>query len=175
MITVSEARSSVLSACRALVPTRMAACETLGHVLAETIRAATSVPPFANSAMDGSVQIRRYRLPAGACLRVVGTVMAGSHRPVTLLEGESVRIMTGAPLPAGADAVCMVERASSDDGGSVVVIGEAMSPGTNVRLAGYDIAPGDEVFGPGRRLDRRTWACSQPWCGSVARLPAVQK
>ena len=66
--------------------------------------------------------------------------------------GESVRIMTGAPLPPGADAVCMVERTRVESGGSIVVVEESVDPGTFVRKAGGDVRAGDEVFSPGTYL-----------------------
>ena len=77
--------------------------------------------------------------------------MAGDD-PGTLVvgQGQAVRIMTGAVLPSGADAVCMVEDTRLDDGW--VLIGQAVDAGTNVRLAGGDVAAGDEVFSAGERV-----------------------
>jgi molybdopterin molybdotransferase len=83
---------------------------------------------------------------------VVGTVMAGENAMTVVSAGESVRIMTGAPLPPGADAVCMVERTRVESGGSIVVVEESVDPGTFTRKAGSDIQVGDEVFSPGTSL-----------------------
>ena len=85
-------------------------------------------------------------------LRVTGTVAAGDEPKAALARGEAIRIMTGAPLRPGADAVCMIERVQVQDGGSAVLIEAAVSPGTNVRHPGEDIAAGTEVFSPGTQL-----------------------
>jgi molybdenum cofactor synthesis domain-containing protein len=152
MIAVTEARRFVLSACGALTPKRVALTDASGHVLAETVLATDAVPPFANSAMDGYAVRTADTVPPSARLRVVGSVMAGDDPKTFVSAGESVRIMTGAPLPPGADAVCMFERTSVEEGGSIVIVEESVEPGANVRNAGEDSAPGDEVFGPGTYL-----------------------
>jgi|HubBroStandDraft_1064217.scaffolds.fasta_scaffold106450_1 molybdopterin molybdotransferase len=152
MIPVAQARELVLSACRTLPPTRVSLGDASGRVLAETLRSTVAVPPFTNSSMDGyAVQAADTVAPL-ARLRVVGSLMAGDSPTTGVSTGESIRIMTGAPLPPGADAVCMVERTRVEDGGSIVIIEDSLPPGTNVRQAGSDIAPGDEVFGPGTYL-----------------------
>ncbi len=130
----------------------MAVSEASGLVLAETVRATEAVPPFTNSSRDGYAVRAADTVPAGARLLVVDSLMAGDDPKVFVSAGESARIMTGAPLPDGADAVCMVEHTRVEDGGSIVIIEESLSPGTNVRNAGTDIAPGDEVFGQGTSL-----------------------
>ena len=152
MIPVSEARQFVLSACGALTPRRMGVSDALRHVLAEPIRATEPVPPFANSSMDGYAVRAADTEHAPARLRVVGTVLAGDSAQTFVSAGESVRIMTGAPLPPGADAVCMVERTHTEPGGAIVVIEESVDPGTFVRKAGGDIRAGDEVFSRGTHL-----------------------
>ena len=152
MIPVAEARAFVLSACGTLSPRPVALSDASGHVLAETIRAVEAVPPFANSAMDGYAVRADDTACTPARLRVVGSVMAGDDAKTFVSAGESVRIMTGAPLPPGADAVCMVERTHVEAGGSIVIIDESVNPGTNIRNAGDDVAVGEEVFGPGTFL-----------------------
>jgi molybdopterin molybdotransferase len=152
MIPVSEARQFILSACGALTPRQVAVSDALGHVLAEAIRAAEAVPPFANSSMDGYAVRAADTAHPPARLRVVGTLLAGDNEETFVSAGESVRIMTGAPLPPGADAVCMVERTRVESGGSIVVIEQSVQPGTFVREAGGDIRAGDEVFSPGTHL-----------------------
>ncbi|MGO8859746.1 MAG: gephyrin-like molybdotransferase Glp [Acidimicrobiales bacterium] len=152
MIPVADARRFVLSVCRILAPTQVAVRIASGHVLAESVRATDAVPPFANSAMDGYALRAADTVAPPARLRVVGVVMAGDDPEVLVSEGEAVRIMTGAALPSGADAVCMMERTSVDRQGSFVVVEESVGPGTNVRNAGEDVAAGEEVFGPGTHL-----------------------
>jgi molybdopterin molybdotransferase len=152
MIPVSEARQYVLSKCRTLDPERVAVDDAAGRVLGEVVRAAYAVPPFANSAMDGyAVRAADTRI-IPARMEVAGTIMAGDHPSVDVSTGQAVRIMTGAPLPRGADSVCMVERTHEEAGGTVVVIEDAVEVGQNVRNAGEDIAAGAEVFAPGTSL-----------------------
>ncbi len=152
MISVAEARRVVLAAIAPLVPCRVGIGKALGHVLAETVHATEAVPRFANAAMDGYAVRAADVADAPARLRVTGTVAAGDGRKAAVSRGEAMRIMTGALMPPGADAVCMVERTRVEDGGLAVLIGESVSPGTNVREAGEDIAAGTEVFAPGTQL-----------------------
>ena len=152
MIPVLEARQFVLSACGVLTPRQVALSHASGHVLAEAIRAAEAVPPFANSSMDGYAVRAADTVRPPARLRVLGTVLAGDHGGTFVSAGESVRIMTGAPLPPGADAVCMVERTRVESSGSIVVVEESVQPGTFVRKAGSDIRAGDDVFPPRTHL-----------------------
>ena len=125
--------------------------DALGLVTARPIVSGEAVPPFANSSMDGYA-LRAGDVAAGpARLRVVGALMAGDDPGgVVVGEGEAVRIMTGAAVPEGADAVCMVEHTRAQDGW--VLIEEAVGPGTNVRRPGEDIAAGEEVFAAGESL-----------------------
>lgn len=151
-ISVDEARLLILSGVVPLPPRRFALGNAPGHVLAETLCAAENVPRFANSAMDGYAVRAADTAHPPVCLRVTGTVAAGEEPKVAVSRGEAMRIMTGAPLPAGADAVCMVEHTRAGDGGSAVVIEETVSRGTNVRWPGEDIAAGTEVFAAGTQL-----------------------
>jgi molybdenum cofactor synthesis domain-containing protein len=130
----------------------MAVTDASGHVLAEAIRAVEAVPPFVNSSMDGYAVRAADTAHPPARLRVVGTVLAGDNPKTFVSTGESVRIMTGAPLPPGADAVCMVERTRVESNGSIVVVEVSVDPGTFIRKAGSDIRAGDEVFSSGTSL-----------------------
>lgn len=152
VISVAMARRLVLAGIVPLAPRRVAIGDASGHVLAETVRAGEAIPRFANSAMDGYAVRAADVADAPVCLRVTGTVVAGDGPTAALAHGGAVRIMTGAPLPPGADAVCMIERVQVQDGGSAVLIEAAVSPGTNVRYPGEDIAAGTEVFSPGTQL-----------------------
>ncbi len=146
MIPLEEARQFVLSLGAPLGPMGVAVADAVGLVLAEPVVAHELVPPFDNTSMDGFA-VRSVDAAEGARLRVVGTVAAGSVFDGEVGAGEAVRIMTGAPMPAGADAVVMVER-TQVDGGDVIVSGGA-EPGQFVRPAGDDIRPGDEVLPAG--------------------------
>lgn len=152
MISVAEARRLLLAGITPLPPLRVAAEEACGHVLAETVLAREAVPRFANSAMDGYAVRAADVTAIPVRLRVTGTVAAGDSPGPGLPPGGAVRIMTGAPLPPGADAVCPLERVLADDDGSTVLIKETLSPGTNVRLPGEDVAAGSVVFPAGTPL-----------------------
>lgn len=152
LISVAEARRLVLAAITPLPPRRFAIGNAAGHVLAETVLASEAVPRFANAAMDGYAVRAADVAGAPVRLRVTGTAAAGDGPTTALSGGEALRIMTGAPLPPGADAVCMVEHTKVAEAGLAVLIEEAVSPGTNVREAGEDIAAGTEVFAPGTQL-----------------------
>lgn len=154
VIPVVEARQFVLACCTPLAPHPSAAGEAAGLVLADTVRAAHCVPSFANSAMDGYAVRAADTVGAPVRLQVVATVMAGDNPTVVVGSGDAARIMTGAPMPPGADAVCMVERTRTESGGSVV-IEEVVALDTNVRHAGDDIEAGTEVFAPGTVLTPR--------------------
>jgi molybdenum cofactor synthesis domain-containing protein len=113
---------------------------------------AEAVPPFANTAMDGYAVRAEDTAGAPVRLLVVGTLSAGSAPDVEVRAGETVRIMTGAPIPPGADAIVMVERTSAADDGSAVLIEVEASPGDHVRRAGDDLSAGQAVFEPGDEL-----------------------
>lgn len=151
LISIEEARARVLAEARPLPPETRPLAEALGYVLAENLVAPHDVPPFDNSGMDGYA-VRAADL-AGATaerpvrLRVVETIAAGKVAQRTVETGEAARIMTGAPLPPGADAVVQVEATSEVEG--EVLVFTPVSPGKNVRPAGDDVRAGDRVLGPG--------------------------
>lgn len=134
-----------------LPPVTLPLSEAAGCVLAAPALAEVDVPPFPNSAMDGYAVRAADVVSAPVSLEVVGRVLAGSAPHAAVGPGQALRIMTGAPMPTGADAVCMVERTSggTEDGTGSVVIDEAVSKGDNVRSAGADVRRGDEVLGAG--------------------------
>ena len=107
------------------------------------------MPPFANSAVDGYAVVAADTTAPPVELDVVGELAAGAPPPAApLTRGQTIRIMTGAPLPAGADAVVMVEDSERLDGGRVRLTA-AVAAGTSVRAAGDDVSRGDVVFGAG--------------------------
>ena len=109
MIAIGEARQAVLDACAALAPVLVPCDDMAGRVLAQDVVAIENVPPFANSAVDGYAVRADDVAAVPVELRVVGTVAAGAVATVALKQGEAMRIMTGASIPSGADAVVMVE------------------------------------------------------------------
>lgn len=157
MIGVDEALERILAAFRPLPATDVPILDALGMVLAADVRAGENVPPFRNSAMDGYAVRSADTRDAPARLRVVGLVAAGSvpDRPVG--TGDAVRIMTGAPLPEGADAVVRFEETGERVGepgapGSTVTITRAIDPHEHVREPGEDVRAGEVVLPAGTRL-----------------------
>ncbi len=130
----------------------MELADALGRVLAERVVAGEDVPPFANTAMDGYAVRAADTAGAPLQLDVVGTLAAGSAPDVEVGPGQAVRIMTGAPMPTGADAVVMVERTTAADGDASVTIEVAASVGDHIRRAGDDISAGQTVFEPGDEI-----------------------
>lgn len=156
MIPLDEARAHVIARCRSLsVETRRLA-GALGCVLAADHVAPGPVPPFANSSMDGyavrAADVAMASMDTPVVLDVVGTLNAGVHPDVTVAAGQAVRIMTGAPLPRGADAVVMVELTRGEPGGSSVEILDSVDVGDFVRPAGDDLAAGSLVARAGTVL-----------------------
>ena len=152
MIGLAEARAYVLDGCAPLADAEVALADALGCVAAEGVVVAEPVPPFANTAMDGYA-VRAADTAGAPCeLDVVGLIAAGSAGDLAVGPGQAARIMTGAPMPPGADAVVMVERTEALADGDRVRIDVAVTPGTAVRPAGDDLQPGDPVVEPGQVL-----------------------
>lgn len=123
--------------------------DALGCVLAEDQLAAINVPNFDNSAMDGYA-LRTEDLGEPGCVLPVSQSIAAGHPGVALEEGTAARIFTGAPLPAGADAVVIQENTRVQDGG--IAIMEIPAKGANIRGKGHDILKGGTVLDAGQRL-----------------------
>jgi molybdenum cofactor synthesis domain-containing protein len=151
VIPLREAQAEVLRACAPLPPRRLAPAAALRCVTAEPVTAVEDLPPFANSAMDGYALRAADVVGAPVPLRVVGSIMAGDRPSLVVGPGEAARIMTGAPLPRGADAICIVEHTENPDR-DTVMIGDAVAPGAYVRFPGEDVAAGSEVFPTGTEL-----------------------
>ena len=162
MIDLAEARRVLLAACPRIAPVQLESADADGCVLAADVVAPANVPPFDNSSVDGYA-VRTADL-AGAAeaapvrLAVLGSVLAGSVADRPVGPGQAWKVMTGAPVPAGADAVVMVERTSATReqqlgaaGDVVEVLGE-VSPGAGIRRAGSDVPAGDRVLAAGTVL-----------------------
>jgi molybdopterin molybdotransferase len=154
MQNVDDYLAEILAAIRPLTPRELSLEDADGGVLAEDITAQWPLPPFDNSAMDGYA-VRAADLAAATAehpvtLPVTGEVAAGDTREHQVAPGSCLRIMTGAPMPAGADAVVPVEL--TDGGIAQVAIRQAARPGDSVRRAGGDAAPGDALLAAGIRL-----------------------
>lgn len=156
-MTVEEARGLVLTGIRRLDAESVSLLDALGRVLAADATSDIDVAPFDNSAMDGFAV--RAEDMAGASpgapaeLDVVSLIAAGDFSERAIGPGEAARIMTGAPVPPGADAIVMVEdsRVITGDGnpGSRVALGRAASPGDHIRRRGEEVHAGDVVMAAG--------------------------
>ncbi|HEU0026101.1 MAG TPA: gephyrin-like molybdotransferase Glp [Ktedonobacterales bacterium] len=144
MLSVEEARERVLARFQPLDAEEVPLAEALGRVLAEDAIAREASPPFANSAMDGyalrSADTRGAAPDAPVRLRLAGEVPAGSVFAGEVGPGETLRILTGAPVPAGADAVIQQELVSV--AGDEVALAAPVAVGNNIREAGGDARPG---------------------------------
>jgi len=153
VISLDEARAYVLSGCAPSSPERRPLAAALGCVTAASVTATEAVPPFANSAVDGYAVRVADAASVPVRLPVTGTVragMSGLDHPVQ--PGTAVRIMTGAPVPPGTEAVVMVEDTDGTPDASEVTITAAPTAGQHIRPAGDDIVPGDEVVAAGTLL-----------------------
>ena len=152
LLPLVDARRFVLQGCRALRPIEVPIDDALGHVTASAVVARAAVPPFATSAMDGYALQSADTAGGPVLLRVVGVLMAGDAPGVTVGSGEAVRIMTGARVPSGADAVCVIERCVVHDDGATVEVEGCLSVDKHIRHVGCDIEPGDKVIGTATTL-----------------------
>ncbi|MDZ7732688.1 MAG: gephyrin-like molybdotransferase Glp [Acidimicrobiia bacterium] len=162
MIPLEDARTRVLEACARVGSVELPLARALGHVTTATVSSGEAIPPFDNTAMDGFAVRASDTADAPVRLEVVASLAAGTATDRVLGPGEAMRIMTGAPMPPGADAVVMVERTRAvrggvdggdeGDGGEVVEVEVAVESGNHVRRAGDDVRPGDEVLAAGTTL-----------------------
>jgi molybdopterin molybdotransferase len=154
LLSVDEARERVLSQISPLASLQLPLTEAYGCVLAEDAIAIESLPAFASSAMDGfavrAVDVSGASPTAPVELKIAGRAMIGRQPEATVGGGEAVRIATGAPIPAGADAIVPIENAEAT--GDLVQLFEAPSPGAHVRPAGEDVTEGDVLVPSGKRL-----------------------
>ncbi|MFZ1701852.1 MAG: gephyrin-like molybdotransferase Glp [Pyrinomonadaceae bacterium] len=123
---------------------------SVGRILAEDIVADTDLPPFDRSQMDGYAVRAADTVNAPTKLRVVGESAAGRGWPKTLKPGQAIRIMTGAPVPAGADAMQKVELTHEHD--DIVEIRESVKIENNIVRRGAEIKRGTAVFGSGKMI-----------------------
>ncbi len=151
MIPVDEALTQILSHVQPLGFERVSLLDALGRVIAEDIYAKRNIPPLDNSAMDGyalrSEDVRQATQDHPVQLIVIEDLPAGFISTKTVERGKAIRIMTGAPIPQGADAVVPVEVTKKEDG--FVLIFQAADTGENIRKSGEDVKEGDRVISKG--------------------------
>ena len=152
MISLDEARRFVLARVQPLTATILDVDASLGCVVAENVVAREPSPRFVNSSMDGFALRARDTANGPVRLRVTTAIFAGDVGADVLGEGEAMRIMTGAPLPPGADSVCLREETTLDPDGSSVLIHKTVRHGEAVRGIGEDIGVGDTLVKSGAIL-----------------------
>ncbi len=154
MLSVEEALEKVLAMFHPLEAERAPVLETLGRVLAEDVVATGDIPPHANTALDGYAVQAADLAGAGPespkRLRVIENLAAGYVATRRVTPGTAIRIMTGAPLPEGADAVIPFEETHQE--GAWVDCFAEMRVGANVRLAGEDVRAGERTLARGARI-----------------------
>jgi len=154
MIALEEARARVLGLCRPLPEVAVPLAEALGCVTAEPVVSDANVPSFATTAMDGYAVWAADTEGASEAhpvrLLVISTIAAGAAPDRPVGRGQAARIMTGAPMPEGADGIAIVEVTATD--GDHVLVHQPSVAGVAVRLPGGDIVRGQEVFPAGTVL-----------------------
>ena len=151
MTPLHDVRTMVLAACAVGAPVQVTRQVAAGLVLASDVVSGENVPPFANTAVDGYAVRSSDLHTVPVELHVVGELAAGAAPSIAVAPGTAIRIMTGAPLPEGCDAVVMVEdteRVGSDS----VRIHKSVPAGSAFRLAGSDVAVGDTVIATGTQV-----------------------
>ena len=154
LLPVETYREYVIRALPRPEPMEIGTTDALGLVLAADVEASEPLPAFANSGMDGyavrAVDVASASEHEAVELRVIGEVVAGATADQSVGPGEAMRIMTGAPVPPGADAVVPVELTSGE--GNRVSIHRASERGRHVRPVGQDVTPGQRLLARGRRV-----------------------
>jgi len=154
LVSVEDHLSGILNALPEAEPIELRLVDALGMVLSDDLVSDVELPAFANSAMDGYAVVASDLVDATqespTQLPVVGEVLAGAGDLPVVSSGRVVRIMTGAPVPPGADAVVPVEMTSG--GRSQVAFHRSVAPGSNVRAPGEDLQVGQGLVSAGRRL-----------------------
>ncbi|MCP2604891.1 molybdopterin molybdotransferase MoeA [Candidatus Aminicenantes bacterium AH-873-B07] len=152
MISFEEAREIVFKNVKPLGKEKVFLKDALRRVLAEDIKAGHSIPPFTNSAMDGfAIKSSDTEKKIPIKLKIIGEEKAGEIFKKEIYKGEALQILTGAPLPRGADAVIPQEKVRIED--NYIVITGKVKKGENVRYAGEDIKEGEIVLEKGIQLN----------------------
>jgi len=148
LVPVEEARGRILSQIKPLQPLELPLQEAAGCVLADDVVAPTDIPDFASSAMDGfavrSNDVAGATPDAPAVLRIVGRALIGRPPEDTVGGGEAIRIATGAPIPAGADAIVPIENCELD--ADTIRILAPSPEGKHIRPAGEDVKGGETIL-----------------------------
>jgi molybdenum cofactor synthesis domain-containing protein len=158
MISVNDAIRIVQEQTQRLPAQTIALDEALGRVLAEDVIADSDLPPFDRSQMDGYALLSTDTANAPVTLRIVGEAAAGRGWHNTLKPGEAVRIMTGAPVPAGADSVQKIEVTRESPGEDLVEIAEATREGQFIVKRASEIKAGETMLRAGEEINAAVMA-----------------
>ncbi len=177
MLSVEDALERILAEISPLSSVQVPLSDALGLILAQDIVAQEDQPPFANSAMDGFALVSKdSKLRDGQPprLRVTGGIAAGYVAEHAVEEGTAMRIMTGAPVPLGADSVIQIELTRYDGPqSSWVEILEEVSPGNNIRPAGEDMRKGQTILHRGSEIG--AWEIGILATVGIAHVPVIQR
>ncbi len=156
MITVEEAQEIIFDNIRTIESSEIGIKDALGRILSQDIFSARAIPPWANSAMDGyaviAADVENASKENPVELKVIERIQAGVKAKSVLKNGEAIRIMTGAPIPQGADAIVLQEETEENDS-DIVKVFLSVKSGESVRIAGEDVEVGDLVLSKGARLN----------------------
>jgi molybdopterin molybdotransferase len=172
MLSFTDARQKVIEVITAMRPhppsESVELVRAAGRVLATPVAADRDYPPFDRSTRDGFALRSADAASAGVTLRRVGEIKAGSSYDRAVAAGECVQIMTGAPVPSGADAVAMIEFTKADAAGDRVTLERAAKAGQNIVARGSEARAGQELLAPGTRLGYAELAlAAQVGCAQV--------
>lgn len=177
MLSVEEALERILAEIHALTIVQVPLPDALGHVLAQDIVAQEDIPPFANSAMDGFALLSQDSKPKAGQpqrLRVTGSIAAGYVADTAVEAGTAMRIMTGAPVPPGADSVIQIELTRYDGPQSAwVEVLEEVAPGNNIRPSGEDMHKGQTVLHRG--IEIGAWEIGILATLGIAQVPVIRR
>ncbi len=155
VVTVEQAKDLILEHTKLLEAVEVSVFDAMGCVLSEDIISRINLPHFTNSSVDGyavrSADIKNSNADNPVQLKVVGTIRAGDYPRYSIDQGESAKIMTGAPVPTGSDSVVMVE--DTDNGQKLVKIKKPVSQNENLRFEGEEIRKGEIALMAGAELN----------------------
>jgi molybdenum cofactor synthesis domain-containing protein len=149
MVPLEQVQRTVVGSCLPLPPIRLVLGASLGHVLAADVHAPGDLPPFANTAMDGYAVRASDTSVVPVELEVLGVLAAGTPPSTAVEPGTAIQIMTGAPIPTGADGIAIVEQTEPGSRDRTVRILAPVTAGAFVRPAGSDLRRGDLAVSAG--------------------------
>jgi molybdopterin molybdotransferase len=152
LIPLEEVQKIVLASCAPLSPVEIGLDGSLGFVLAKDLRAPEDLPPFSNTAMDGYAVRSADTVGAPVELSVIDVLAAGTAPRRAVGAGTAIQIMTGAPMPPGADGIAIVERTEPGSSPDKIRILDPVTPGVYLRAAGSDLHRGELALAAGTVL-----------------------